>query len=197
MAKLFALGVSSSRKNRSLSSSVRFTLSPLLHWPSEVYSSAGHFICGVRVSLLKIMAYLRWFLCHSHAFQSCQQYVTELSSVSKEALEQAGTEIIVIGCGEWQPVREFVGMYPYSVLTSLTTHVLTVPPLFHNPEITDFRGPIYADPTRQLYRTLGMTIETFRVTPAGVEQKSYLHRNRLSNTLYSIWVRFVSMGFLG
>ena len=62
--------------------------------------------------------------------------------------------------------------------------------------MTDFRGPIYADPTRKLYRTLGMTIETFQVTPAGTERKSYLRKNRLSNALHSIWVRVASMGFL-
>ncbi|KIM77141.1 hypothetical protein PILCRDRAFT_12311 [Piloderma croceum F 1598] len=104
-----------------------------------------------------VFVFIRHFFCGN-----CQQYVMELSSIPTEALEQAGTEIVVIGCGEWEPIR----------------HVL---------ENTNFHGPIYADPTRELYRTLGMTIETLQVTPSDTKKKSYLRTGRFSNAMQSIW----------
>ena len=41
-------------------------------------------------------------------------------------------------------------------------------------ENTGFFGEIYADPTRALYHTLGMTIESLALTPKGEEKKSYV-----------------------
>ena len=46
---------------------------------------------------------------------------------------------------------------------------------------------MYADPSRQLYHTLGL-IENLDRTPAGEEKRSYLGKGFLGNMLSSIWV---------
>lgn len=51
-----------------------------------------------------------------------------------------------------------------------------------------FPGPIYADPSRTLYRTLGMGIENLDGTPKGEMRKSYLTQGVIINALQSIWV---------
>jgi len=86
----------------------------------------------------------------------------QLASVSQEALVLANTKIIVIGCGDWQPIRNYL-------------------------EITGFQGQIFADPTRKLYHALGMTAESLRQTPADVAKKSYIRSGLLSNVIRSIW----------
>lgn len=35
----------------------------------------------------------------------------QLASVSQEVLAQANTKIIVIGCGDWQPIRNYLGQF--------------------------------------------------------------------------------------
>ncbi|KAF7981342.1 hypothetical protein HWV62_33787 [Athelia sp. TMB] len=90
------------------------------------------------------------------------KYVAQLASISPEALAQAHTKIVVIGCGDYQPIMNYL-------------------------ELTDFRGEIYADPTRSLYHTLGMTIESLQQTPAGETKKSYLRTGAITNALKSIW----------
>jgi len=60
------------------------------------------------------------------------------------------------------------------------------------PETAGYQGPIYADPSRELYRTLGMNIETFATTPAGQQKRSYLTMNPLANTIQSIWASLIS-----
>lgn len=39
-----------------------------------------------------------------------QGYVEHLARVSEEALETAGVKIVVIGCGEWNPIKSYAGM---------------------------------------------------------------------------------------
>ncbi|EGN93577.1 hypothetical protein SERLA73DRAFT_78458 [Serpula lacrymans var. lacrymans S7.3] len=92
---------------------------------------------------------------------SCQDYVVQLASVQPEVLK-AGKKVVVIGCGDWQPIQFYA-------------------------ETTGFQGPIFADPTRKLYVTLGMTIENLQGTPAGEKRRSYLQRGDISNALASIW----------
>lgn len=104
-----------------------------------------------------VFVFIRHFFCGS-----CHQYVTTLSSISQDALTQAGTEVIVIGCGEWEPIRNVL-------------------------ETTTFHGPIYADPSRKLYRALGMTTESLAPAPPGTERKSYLRLSKVANALKSIW----------
>jgi hypothetical protein len=104
-----------------------------------------------------IVVFIRHFFCGV-----CQEYVMQLASVSQEALVLANTKIIVIGCGDWQPIRNYL-------------------------EITGFQGQMFADPTRKLYHALGMTAESLRLTPADVAKKSYIRSGLLSNVIRSIW----------
>ncbi|PPQ92480.1 hypothetical protein CVT25_010425 [Psilocybe cyanescens] len=52
---------------------------------------------------------------------------------------------------------------------------------------TKFSGLFYADPTRKLYRTLGMDIENVDKTPAGEQKRSYLTLGSFSNLMMSLW----------
>lgn len=101
--------------------------------------------------------------------------------MKKEALDQAGTKIVVIGCGEWNPIDQYYG-------PCLHIHYNSILP-FSIAEITKFQGPIYADPTRQVYRALGMNLETLAQTPAGQPKRSYLTSGNITNIVRSIWVR--------
>lgn len=104
-----------------------------------------------------VLVFIRHFFCGS-----CQDYVTQLSTVRKEALEEARMKIVVIGCGDWQPIESYT-------------------------ELTEFKGPIYADPSRKLYTTLGMTLESLASAPAGEPKKSYISGGALALTFRSIW----------
>jgi hypothetical protein len=59
-------------------------------------------------------------------------------------------------------------------------------------EDTEFQGEIYANPDRKLYDNLGM-ISSLQLTTKGEEKRSYLKRGFLNNTLWSIWVRSLSV----
>jgi len=48
----------------------------------------------------------------------------------------------------------------------------------------------YADPTRTVYRALGITTETLEWTPKGENKKSYLKTSLFSMTMISIGVYF-------
>ncbi|KAG6887469.1 hypothetical protein C0995_014998 [Termitomyces sp. Mi166 len=89
-------------------------------------------------------------------------YVEQLATIPQEILDKAGTRIAVVGCGDWQPIQSYA-------------------------EMTTFSGPIYADPSRSLYRTLGMKIEKLEGTPSGLKRKSYVTVSPLKNALQSIW----------
>ncbi|KAG5636393.1 hypothetical protein H0H81_008227 [Sphagnurus paluster] len=86
----------------------------------------GHFFCG-----------------------SCQGYVEQLATIPSSALASANAQIVVVGCGEWQPIQSYA-------------------------ETTKFTGQIYANPSRALYHALGMNIENFKLTPSGEERRSYV-----------------------
>ncbi|KAI0807773.1 AhpC/TSA antioxidant enzyme-domain-containing protein [Fomes fomentarius] len=102
-----------------------------------------------------IVVFIRHFFCGS-----CQQYVMQLASVRQEALDEANTRLVVIGCGEWKMINNYR-------------------------EITDFKGSVYADPSRALYSTFGM-VENLGTTPAGQEKRSYLGRSLFGNILKSL-----------
>ncbi|KIJ66638.1 hypothetical protein HYDPIDRAFT_109750 [Hydnomerulius pinastri MD-312] len=104
-----------------------------------------------------IVVFIRHFFCGS-----CQDYVMHVSSVRQEALAAAGKQVVIIGCGSYEPIA-------------------------HYKETTLCPFPIYADPTRKLYHTLGMTIETLARTPANEERKSYLRKGDVANALSSMW----------
>jgi len=40
---------------------------------------------------------------------SSKNYVSELSRVRQEALDAAGTKIVVIGCGQWNMIPTYQG----------------------------------------------------------------------------------------
>jgi hypothetical protein len=54
--------------------------------------------------------------------------------------------------------------------------------------MTGFQGSILADPSRTLYKTLGM-IENLVTRPRDAEKKGYVAKGMLSNIMCSIWVR--------
>jgi len=92
--------------------------------------------------------------------------------VRKDALEQAGSTIVVIGCGEWNPIQ------------------------FYS-DVTGFQGTILADPTRKLYHTLGMTTRNLRLAPAGAPKSSYLSSGNWSNAMRSIWRALPNLSLVG
>jgi hypothetical protein len=55
-------------------------------------------------------------------------------------------------------------------------------------ETTGFLGPFYADPTRELYHALGMTLESLALTPKGEKRKSYLRLTHWKLVVTGIWV---------
>jgi len=47
--------------------------------------------------------------------------------------------------------------------------------LIHNYKLnSSFSGTVYADPSRELFKALGMTIESLKRTPGGEKPKSYV-----------------------
>lgn len=55
-------------------------------------------------------------------------------------------------------------------------------PLFRFAENTGFKGPIYADPDRALYRALDMK-ENMKGTPAGEKKRGYLQDSIVQNVV--------------
>ncbi|KAH6901648.1 AhpC/TSA antioxidant enzyme-domain-containing protein [Coprinopsis sp. MPI-PUGE-AT-0042] len=91
-----------------------------------------------------VIVFIRHFFCGS-----CLSYVDNLTKVSQEALTAAGMEIVVIGCGEPECIPEYV-------------------------QASGFHGPIYADPTRELFRAMGMTLENLKLNPSKERRAAYL-----------------------
>lgn len=185
-------------------------IQPPVHTSSRTQiHSTGHFWCGVRAPFLKYnhtasQAHDRHFRVAKYALSSpqvpqpqrllaTQQYVIQLASVRKEALEQANTRLVVIGCGDWKLIKNYCGEQN-SEVGSPAAQLLNLPryPLAtwtnDRTGLTDFKGGMYADPSRKLYHTFGL-IETLDRTPAGQEKRSYLGKSVISNILASIWVR--------
>ncbi|KAJ7350599.1 AhpC/TSA antioxidant enzyme-domain-containing protein [Mycena albidolilacea] len=102
-----------------------------------------------------VVVFIRHFFCGM-----CQLFVEQLAAVPEAALEAAGAQIVVVGCGD------FRGLENYR-------------------ENTGFKGPIYVDSTRKLYFTLGMDIQTMATAPSG-QKPSYVTEGSLSNAWKSI-----------
>lgn len=90
------------------------------------------------------VVFIRHFFCGS-----CLSYVQNLARVSQTSLEAAGTRIVVIGCGE----AEFIKKYK---------------------ETSGFQGDVYADPSRAVFRAMGMTLENLKLNPPEEKRASYL-----------------------
>ncbi|KAI0049926.1 hypothetical protein FA95DRAFT_1514890 [Auriscalpium vulgare] len=104
-----------------------------------------------------IVVFIRHFFCGN-----CMQYVSQLTTVRKEALEEAGVKIALVGCGEWKLIENYKND-------------------------TGFEGEIFANPDRKLYHALGMTVENLDGTPSGTEKRSYLKQGIFKVTMSSIW----------
>ncbi|KAF7793573.1 hypothetical protein EIP86_004687 [Pleurotus ostreatoroseus] len=86
-----------------------------------------------------------------------------LATVRKEALSEASVTLLVIGCGDYQPIKSYA-------------------------ENTGFTGPIYANPSLDLFRHFNFA-ENLERTPSGQPKRSYLGNTSLvGNVLSSIWV---------
>ncbi|KAM0752035.1 hypothetical protein T439DRAFT_287409 [Meredithblackwellia eburnea MCA 4105] len=97
----------------------------------------------------------------------CQEFIGFLDSrLKSEDLEKAGVKLVIIGCGEWEYIK------PYRDLLQ-----------------TPF--PIYADPTKQTYIALGMTMRTL---DAGKETPEYVKTTALGNVMMSIGQKALKMG---
>ncbi|KAI0333596.1 hypothetical protein GY45DRAFT_1244515 [Cubamyces sp. BRFM 1775] len=103
-----------------------------------------------------ILVFIRHFFCGS-----CQQYVMQLASVRKEALDEANARLVVIGCGDWKLIKNYC-------------------------ETTGYPYAMYADPSRALYTTFGL-VESLERTPAGQAKRSYLGKSFLGNLVKSVW----------
>ncbi|KAF8621928.1 hypothetical protein AX15_007396 [Amanita polypyramis BW_CC] len=104
-----------------------------------------------------VVVFIRHFFCGS-----CNAYVGKLAEIPQSAFDAANTKLVVIGCGDWAPISAYA-------------------------ESANFSGVIYADPSRELYHTLGMTMETLARTPTGQTKRSYLTTSMFSNVIQSIW----------
>jgi len=103
-----------------------------------------------------VVVFIRHFFCGM-----CQAYVSQFNQVASDALAAADTSIIVVGCGEWKLIQNY-----------------------H--EATGFTGQIYANPSRDIYRALGMTYETLSGTPSGEQKRSYV-KGAFVDALRSTW----------
>ncbi|KAI0095068.1 hypothetical protein BDY19DRAFT_916123 [Irpex rosettiformis] len=104
-----------------------------------------------------VVVFIRHFFCGS-----CQAYVSRLAQVQDEVLEKTRVKVVVIGCGSYQPIKQYQ-------------------------QKTGFNKPVYADATRALFRHFHL-IENLEATSADQPVKNYLAgRNRLMNVLRSIW----------
>ncbi|EKM84440.1 hypothetical protein AGABI1DRAFT_82093 [Agaricus bisporus var. burnettii JB137-S8] len=94
----------------------------------------------------------------------CGEYVAALANIPKDKLDSSNVKVVVVGCGDWQAIKGS----GYAALTNL-------------------QGDIFTDPTRNLYRALGMNIENLETTPSGEKKRSYIKKSTVSGILSSVW----------
>ncbi|KAF8712463.1 hypothetical protein AX14_013071 [Amanita brunnescens Koide BX004] len=114
-----------------------------------------------------IVVFVRHFFCGA-----CQAYVSQLTDRAQSVLDTSNIKIVVIGCGEWALISTYA-------------------------EMTGFAGPIFADPSRELYHALGMTIETLSTTPKGQKKRSYLTGSFFVRSVQSAWKALQHATFIG
>ncbi|KAJ3710674.1 AhpC/TSA antioxidant enzyme-domain-containing protein [Lentinula raphanica] len=108
-----------------------------------------------------IVVFIRHFFCGN-----CQLYVSQLSSEYEKLrknFEEAQIDIVVVGCGDWQPIDN------YSEITGF-------PP-----------NKIFADPSLGVFHGLGMDVKTLARTPTGEKKASYITEGIVKGSLWSIW----------
>ncbi|KAF8263793.1 AhpC/TSA antioxidant enzyme-domain-containing protein [Lactarius quietus] len=125
----------------------------------QVFNSKGEKVRfgDVFANQKTIVVFVRHFFCGVRR----RQYVTQLATVRHDALEEASTKLVVVGCGNWPLIESYQ-------------------------KNTGFKGEFYANPDRKLYDTLGL-VSNLHATPKGEVRRSYLTRSLLSGTLRSIW----------
>ncbi|KAK7686527.1 hypothetical protein QCA50_010126 [Cerrena zonata] len=93
---------------------------------------------------------------------TCQDYVRQLAKIRPESLEKAQKDLVVIGCGSFEPIKAYC-------------------------ETAGYSGKIFGEPTRELHRLFGL-VESLDRTPAGEQQREYISpKPYLSRVLISIW----------
>ncbi|KZV70266.1 hypothetical protein PENSPDRAFT_675767 [Peniophora sp. CONT] len=118
----------------------------------EVYNSNGDKVKfgSVFKDRKTVVVFIRHFF--------CGQYVMQIAStVRAEALQKANAGIVLVGCGEWELIKEYKAD-------------------------TGFEGDVFANPDRTLYRALGM-VENLKQTPSGQPKASYITQSVLKTTL--------------
>ncbi|VDB89113.1 unnamed protein product [Peniophora sp. CBMAI 1063] len=121
----------------------------------EVYNEKGEKVKFGSIFKDKktVVVFIRHFFCGI-----CKQYVSQISStVRGEALQAANTDIVLVGCGEWELIKEYK-------------------------EDTGFEGNVYANPDRSLYSAFGM-VENLKQTPSGQPKASYITQSVWKTTL--------------
>jgi len=104
-----------------------------------------------------IVVFIRHFYCGL-----CQDYVTDLATIKPEALTSASASLLIIGCGDYTPIK----MYK---------------------EMTGFGLPIYANPSKELYVVLGMTKRTLEGAPKGEQKKAYIKHGFTGYLFGGLW----------
>ncbi|KAL5536151.1 CCT3 [Sanghuangporus sanghuang] len=95
-----------------------------------------------------------------------QAYVSQLAAVPETKLVESNVQLVIIGCGEWELIDDYKSLYVRVHRAGRSQSSAQ--------ENTGFTGNIYADPSRELYRKLGMTTENLKATPTGQKKRSYV-----------------------
>ena len=103
-------------------------------------------------------------------------------------MDAAGTKIVVIGCGEWSLIKTYAGMYALRVVHSIKYLIRPTFRTTNLEENANFKGQLFADPTRTLYHALGMDIENLQRTPKGQARPSYISVGPIRDLVQSLWV---------
>ncbi|KAH6889506.1 AhpC/TSA antioxidant enzyme-domain-containing protein [Coprinopsis sp. MPI-PUGE-AT-0042] len=135
----------------------------------EVVDEEGNKVkFGALIEKKVLVVFIRHFFC-----SACLSYSQNLAHVPQEALDAAGIQIVLIGCGEHICIKDY-----------------------H--EASGFKGPIYADPTRTLFRALGMTYDTIATAPEQEARASYLGTKTNQELRSSSWLRaWLNPGLIG
>jgi hypothetical protein len=120
--------------------------------------------------------------------------VEELGKVPKEALDAAGTRIVVIGCGDWPVIKTYRGWFlkfSYSFLL-YDAEDTWKKKIEYAEDAHNYPYEIYAEPTRELHKILGLGSSI--MIPSG-PKKSYVP-NVFTSTLGSLKVISPHFSFL-
>ncbi|CED83302.1 Uncharacterized conserved protein [Phaffia rhodozyma] len=99
----------------------------------------------------------------------CKAYLTQLcEQIPESVAKEHGMNIVVLGCGSWEPIKDYAAT-------------------------TNCPYPIYADPTKKVYQTLGTT-STMAHTPSGQPRKSYLKESMFTQAMGSLKVALTNVG---